>query len=780
MTIASKNEVACQATATNLEGAVATLPRKRGRPKGSKNKRKQDQTAVDKPTSKRARKPGNGSKPRRSLETAMIGETVQLAPTDSTEFTTVATTHPGTVSNQPAAIECQAPATPMLAHTGVPLQPQLADSSAVAARQIATADVDLGNNSQPITTLPPVHSSRRITSGQSPSITALYVNTLVAFAPAKEGWVTSKKYVGVGNAFIIGKVCRVAKGLYQVRWVDSQFQSNVENLTLSMVQRGNTNYSAPHGHATGPGWGRLCAVDLGERVEIDEPAEELEVCMEPYKPPTELPSTVADVEVIKNFRFDPLAALDEPGDLYHLGDATTTTRLRPEFRHIFEHSASSRFFAYIPVAFWQQVVGEMNMYSRLDGIAIGTPFTLQEIMTFLGILFYMALVKKGEYSNYWGTQVEDPIFGGNSVGLDTMMPLPRFQHLRQAFTFRCVPPNGSNEDQAARLRPLLNLLKTTGPKYVELGRNVALDEASVACRSKYGKPLIVYNPMKPVGKYHFRIYMLCCATSWISLNFRLHGESTIMDRLAGVTTTETAQALSDELSSSSTIWQCVLEVVRPICGTRRIVNSDNYYTPVQLLEALKVKGLYARGTSRKSSAHFPRHVLIEKKECSRGSSRQAVSSAHSIVAASWFDGAIVSVISNADASTLTTVERQVRAQKRTFSAPTCVKQYNTYMQGVDRLDQIRGRFSVADGHSFKNWYMKLGLALVDVARANAFLTGKLAVNLSGARDPHRDFIVELISELFTGKWKEAPSERFMLYSEDSVSEAATAAPPVSA
>ncbi|KAG3245128.1 hypothetical protein PI124_g10126 [Phytophthora idaei] len=141
MAIASKNAVACQATDTNLEGAVATLPRKRGRPKGSKNKRKQDQTAVDKPTSKRARKPGNGSKHRRGLDTAMIGETVQLAPTDSTESTTVATTHPGTVSNQPAAIECQGTATPTLAHTSVPLQPQLADSSAVAAKQIATADV---------------------------------------------------------------------------------------------------------------------------------------------------------------------------------------------------------------------------------------------------------------------------------------------------------------------------------------------------------------------------------------------------------------------------------------------------------------------------------------------------------------------------------------------------------------------------------------------------------------------------------------------------------------
>ncbi|OWY92599.1 Transposase [Phytophthora megakarya] len=85
------------------------------------------------------------------------------------------------------------------------------------------------------------------------------------------------------------------------------------------------------------------------------------------------------------------------------------------------------------------------------------------------------------------------------------MTLRRFKQLSKAFCFKCVETNSCTRDQAARIRPLLNLLKTTGSKYVEKGRNVALDEASVDCRSKYGKPLIVYNPMKPTGKYHFRL-----------------------------------------------------------------------------------------------------------------------------------------------------------------------------------------------------------------------------------------------------------------------------------
>ncbi|KAE9087431.1 hypothetical protein PF006_g25808 [Phytophthora fragariae] len=549
--------------------------------------------------------------------------------------------------------------------------------------------------------------------------------------------------------------------MFQVQWLDSQYQRKDEHLNLSMIQRGNANYRSLHGSTSRVGWSHLCAVEEGEQIEVEGNIDDMEECEELFDPPMELPTTLAEVEAIKNMRFDPGAQSKEPDDLFQHPDGSTATFLLPQFKHLFEHSASASFFAYIPLSFWQQVLGETNSYARMHNIALAKPFALDEIMTFLGVLFYMELVDKGEYSNYWGTQVETAIFGGNSVNLDAVMPIRRFKQLRQSFCFQCVEVNNANHDQAARIRPLLNLLKMTGPKYVSPGRNLALDEASVACRSKYGKPLIVYNPMKPTGKYHFRLYMLGCSTTWISLNFRLHCQSDVTERLAGVTTQLEAQALNDELAVSSSMRHCVLEVVRPVYDTRRIINSDNYYTSVQLLDAMRLKGLYGRGTVRKSSAHFPRHVVIEKKDCTRGTSRQAVSADRNTVAASWYDSAIVTVISNADASTLTTVARQVRADKRTFSAPTCIKEYNTNMQGVDRLDQVRGRFSLADGHSFKKWYKKLGLALVDIARSNAYFTRKLA--LGSTND--RDFIAQLSSELLSGKWKEAPSERRMFYTD---------------
>ncbi|POM74198.1 Transposase putative [Phytophthora palmivora] len=48
---------------------------------------------------------------------------------------------------------------------------------------------------------------------------------------------------------------------------------------------------------------------------------------------------------------------------------------------------------------------------------------------------------------------------------------------------------------------LLNLLKVTGGKYIDFGRH-----------------LIVYNPRKPTG-YHFKMYMLRCASAWVAVNF---------------------------------------------------------------------------------------------------------------------------------------------------------------------------------------------------------------------------------------------------------------------
>ncbi|GMF41763.1 unnamed protein product [Phytophthora fragariaefolia] len=253
------------------------------------------------------------------------------------------------------------------------------------------------------------------------------------------------------------------------------------------------------------------------------------------------------------------------------------------------------------------------------------------------------------------------------------MSLNRFKLLRRCLCFNATPTN-LDQDAAARIRPLLNLLKVTGDKYVVVGRDVALDEASVACRSRQGRHMIVFNPTKPTGKYHFRLYMVCCSSTWIALRYKLHcNRNNIADRLKGVIAAAEVQALSQELEEVSKIRQHVLEVVQPMFGSNRVVSLDDYYASVQLPQGLRLKGLYARGTIRMNSKHFPGHTMLDKDDkCVRGEMRQAVSREHGMVAASWCDGNIVHMVTNADASSVSAVTRTVaKGGPRVPSAYMC-------------------------------------------------------------------------------------------------------------
>ncbi|KAL4170691.1 hypothetical protein KRP22_008798 [Phytophthora ramorum] len=386
----------------------------------------------------------------------------------------------------------------------------------------------------------------------------LFLKKLVAFSPSKELWMKENMYRCVGTAFIVGRVCRQVKktkkgGVLQVIWLDTQFQNAVETLSVAVIQRGIENYQALARSPNKPAWRELTDTVVEGELQMEEPLDELEVAsdddgMEMYDPERFLPVSLAEVEAVKSMRFQPDVDMDGPTDLYEHTDESTSTRLLPEYSHLFAHSASSSFFAYIPIYFWKQVVLETNRYAALKNVRITTPFTMEELMIFLGIMLYLTLTDKGEYSNYWGPQTEDAIFGGASTSLDNVMSLNRFKLLRRCLSFRADPGSAVERDPAARIRPLLNLLKCTGGRYVEPGRDLALDEASIACRSRHGRHLIVFNPQKPGGKYHFRMYVLCCSTTWIALNYRLHcNNSDIADRLQNVVRLEEVQQLREEL-----------------------------------------------------------------------------------------------------------------------------------------------------------------------------------------------------------------------------------------
>lgn len=257
------------------------------------------------------------------------------------------------------------------------------------------------------------------------------------------------------------------------------------------------------------------------------------------------------------------------------------------------------------------------------------------------------------------------------------------------------------------------------------------------------------------------------------MSFTIHGNSSLSRRLQGVADhkdiddfeAETREVRSEQLYLSteltrfkvSRLRSIVLEVLRPFWGTERVVNMDNYYSSPQLFRQLHLKGIYARGTLRMNRKHTPSFLAFstrELKTLERGSFKYAVlhENEFSMLAASWIDGDDVTLLSTADASSQSTVYRNVGAEKTPFSSLQVVNEYNENMGGVDVADQYRARFSISDGHTFKKWHKKLAMSIIDMVRCNAFASFSLAHPELKVRerDPHRWFVQELINGLFIG------------------------------
>jgi hypothetical protein len=83
---------------------------------------------------------------------------------------------------------------------------------------------------------------------------------------------------------------------------------------------------------------------------------------------------------------------------------------------------------------------------------------------------------------------------------------------------------GGSNDSLFKVHPFFNCCKLTFPAYLDIGNDLALDEASVSSSSKFGGFSIFFNPTKPGGKFHFRFYLLCCSSlhACVRMRMRMH------------------------------------------------------------------------------------------------------------------------------------------------------------------------------------------------------------------------------------------------------------------
>ncbi|RQM10760.1 hypothetical protein B5M09_011586, partial [Aphanomyces astaci] len=242
-----------------------------------------------------------------------------------------------------------------------------------------------------------------------------------------------------------------------------------------------------------------------------------------------------DIEGLEDVEWTCRGHYAGPTDLYEHEDNKDDTlvdefRISEEFKHLFKDPVKG-FLAFMPLEFWKTVTLRTNakavalQAAHPKGYVGGREFKksieLVEVMKFVGLLIMMSVVQGGEYSLYW-SKPSMSFLMPPTENFGRVMPIDRFKQLRACITFNDVVEPA---DPLWRIRPLINLLKASFKNFVVADREISVDEACIPCRSSYARALIAYNPKKPLGKYHFRIYTAACETTWYVFAFKIHSKA---------------------------------------------------------------------------------------------------------------------------------------------------------------------------------------------------------------------------------------------------------------
>jgi hypothetical protein len=146
-------------------------------------------------------------------------------------------------------------------------------------------------------------------------------------------------------------------------------------------------------------------------------------------------------------------------------------------------------------------------------------------------------------------------------------------------------------DGLHKIRPLLTIVKKTLGCYAILGSEHSFDEATMACKSSNGRHLVVYNRAKPTGEFHFKMYMMCCATRNLTHKIKIHA------RVNCDVDLKNEDELEEEVKKIDAL---TLEMCRPLFTTGAVINMENYYMSTTCAMKLKVNGVLCQGTIRSS------------------------------------------------------------------------------------------------------------------------------------------------------------------------------------
>lgn len=268
------------------------------------------------------------------------------------------------------------------------------------------------------------------------------------------------------------------------------------------------------------------------------------------------------------------------------------------------------------------------------------------------------------------------------------MPRNRFENILENLRF--VDHSAADmTDRLYKIRPIMSAIQENIKKVLVPERNLSLDESMIPWRGRLSFRQYIKNKSH---KYGLKLYVLTTHDGFV-LNFVVY---------TGKGTLATGESTHTE--------QVVKQLMKNYLDQGYWLYMDNFYNSVKLAEDMIKRKTYVTGTLRENRKGNPKELFKRKLKKSEAVYKRK----GPVLVTNWKDKRCVRMISTGHRHAMV----EVQTKRGNKLKPICIADYNKYMSGIDRSDQMMAYYSTLK--KTIRWYRKVFFHLVDLCIWDAY------------------------------------------------------------
>ncbi|XP_028162999.1 piggyBac transposable element-derived protein 4-like [Ostrinia furnacalis] len=323
---------------------------------------------------------------------------------------------------------------------------------------------------------------------------------------------------------------------------------------------------------------------------------------------------------------------------------------------------------------------------------------ISELLVFLGILFHMGNIKVNKYTDYWRKHYLYNLFSHQFMSKNRFLLI-----------FRCLKFGDAN------IHHLIDHFNNIMPTLFIPGENLCIDESMILHRGRSGIRQYIKGKRH---KYGIKLYILATPTG---MSLQIHMYQGKRDSQVG---------------GPGHVDKVVTKLMSKYLNAGYHLYMDNFYNSVGLAEFLLRNKTNMTGTLRSRRKGNPSIVCNTKLK--KGESIYRYNT-HGVCVCKWHDKRDVLTISTKHTPELKAITNR---RGQTILKPEIVIQYNNFMNGVDRQDQMLSYYTCE--HKTMRWYKKVGIHVFQMMLLNAFYLYKLHKNVQIDYYKFRESVIEIL------------------------------------